>query len=110
MPLAVLEPGTAVVQASPQVYLRAAGRQGGSSETSAAALASRDVVQVAFAFGMPVSCLSTKQLRQDIADCTSEVSSIPLAAVANCPAARSCSSIAAVGVFALDALRACDWA
>jgi hypothetical protein len=40
---------------------------------------------------------------------TSE-SSVPFAAVANCPAARSCSSIAAAGVFALEALRACDCA
>lgn len=36
---------------------------------------------------------------------TSELS-VLFAAVANCPAAKSCSSIAAAGVFALDALRA----
>ena len=38
---------------------------------------------------------------------TSELS-VPFAAVANCPAAKSCSSMAAVGTFALEALRA--WA
>ena len=49
------------------------------------------------------------QLQSQAGACTSELW-VPFAAVANCPAARSCSSIAAVGVLALEALRAWDCA
>lgn len=55
---------------------------------------------------MPVLELVLGDLSEGIKSRTSEVSSIPFAAVANWPAARSCSSMAAVGVCALDALRA----
>lgn len=59
---------------------------------------------------MPVLIISAKRVIDDGGHRTSEVFSIPWAALANCPAARSCSSMAAMGVLALEALRAWDCA
>ena len=79
-----------------------------NSESSAVEQAFDDAAQVASAHGMPAK-IQLKVLHVLIIACTSEFS-VPFAAVANCPAAKPCSSIAAFGAFALAALRAWDWA